>query len=161
MSYFASAHIALTSASISLSVDSAYAPPTCNGGSFLRAFDYVAKAGGVTYESAYPYNTTLLQCDITKNDYAVTVASWNRVQGQQAMIDHVLGGGTLGVVVDSSTMGLYNSGIFSFCEETVVDHAVQIVGVNVEGGYWIIRNSWGTGWGENGYMKLALVRYNP
>ena len=66
------------------------------------------------------------------------------------MIDYVLGGGTLGVVVDSLCMGLCNSGIYSFCDEDVKkpDHAVQIVGVNVEGGYWIIRNSWGTDWGE-------------
>ena len=152
---------ALTSASLSLNVDSTYTPPTCNGGFYTTAFDYVAKAGGVTYESAYPYNTTLLQCDITKNDYAVTVTAWNHVMGQQSMIDHVLNGGTLAVAVDSSNMIYYKSGIFTGCDQSVEDHAVQIVGVNVEGGYWIIRNSWGTDWGENGYMKLALVRYDP
>ena len=161
VSHFASAHIALTLASLSFYViNSSYMPPTCNGGSFLRAFDYVTKAGGITYDSAYPYNTTVLQCDITKKDYAVTVTAWNHVQGQQAMIDHVLGGGTLAVAVDSSNRVYYKSGIFSGCDQSVEDHAMQIVGVNVDEGYWIIRNSWGTSWGENGNLKLALVCRN-
>lgn len=128
--------IALTAVSLSFYVDSTYEPPTCNGGSYLRVFQYVENAGGITYESAYPHNTIVLQCDVAKNDYAVTPTSWSRVEGQQAMIDYVFGGGTLGVVVDSSSMGLYYSGIYSFCDEDVKkpDHAVQIVGVNVEGG---------------------------
>jgi C1A family cysteine protease len=136
---------------------STYTPPTCNGGFYTNAFDYVTDAGGVVFDSAYPYNTTVLQCDTTKNDYAVTVTSWNRVEGQQAMIDHVLGGGTLAVAIDSSNMEFYKSGIFSGCDQAVEDHAVQIVGVNVDEGYWIMRNSWGTKWGEKGYLKLALV----
>ena len=74
------------------------------------------------------------------------------------MIDHVLAGGTLSVVIDSTLWGPYKSGIFSSCGPTHnINHGVQIVGVNVEGGYWIIRNSWGDWWGEKGYMKLALV----
>lgn len=47
-------------------------------------------------------------------------------------------------------------GIFTqFCG-TKVDHAVALIGYDSEGGkdYWIVRNSWGDGWGENGYMKL-------
>lgn len=139
---------------------STYTPPNCNGGFYTTAFDYVTGAGGITYESAYPYNTTTRRCDITKNDYAVTVTAWNRIDGQQNMINYVLGGGILAVAIEASKMGSYQSGIVpvSICTQGFPDHAVQIVGVNVEGGYWIMRNSWGDWWGDRGYFKIALVR---
>lgn len=75
------------------------------------------------------------------------------------MLDYVLAGGTLSVVVDSTKWGPYKSGIFDGCSTPHnINHAVQIVGVNQDEGYWIIRNSWGDWWGDKGYMKLKLVR---
>ena len=136
---------------------STYPSPNCDGGNHLDAFDAVTAAGGVTYDSVYPYDIKARQCDGTKKDYAVTVTKYNRVEGQQNMINHVLNGGTLVVAVDSSQMGSYKSGIFYTCTASTPNHVVQIVGVNVLEGYWIIRNSWGSWWGEQGYMKLALV----
>ena len=137
---------------------STYPKPSCDGGNYLDAFNAVAAAGGITYASAYPYNITKRKCDVTKNDYAVTVTAYKRVAAQQDMINYVLNGGTLVAVIDASGMGPYKSGIFSTCTSTYANHAVQIVGVNVDEGYWIIRNSWGSWWGDKGYMKLALVR---
>ena len=78
------------------------------------------------------------------------------------MIDYVLGGGTLAVVVDATNWGAYKSGIYNNCVgKHKINHGVNIVGVNVPGGYWIIRNSWADWWGEKGYMKLALVCILP
>jgi C1A family cysteine protease len=91
----------------------------------------------------------------------VTVTNWHRLADEQAMINYVLAKGTLSVVVDATLWGPYRSGIFSNCGSILsINHAVNIVGVNVDEGYWIIRNSWGTWWGDKGYMKLALVRIN-
>ena len=119
----------------------------------------MAKTGGITTEALYPYDTTTSYCDRSKNDYAVTVTMSYRVEGEQAMINQVLAGRTLSVSVDANQYGPYKSGIFSGCGVNYnVNHAMNIVGVNVEEGYWILRNSWGTWWGDNGYMKLALVR---
>jgi cathepsin L len=88
----------------------------------------------------------------------VTVGYDVHVPGEQAMVNHVLTGGTLMAYIDASTWSSYRSGIYSGCKSvTTINHAVQIVGVDVPGGYWILRNSWGTRWGDNGYMKLALV----
>ena len=76
------------------------------------------------------------------------------------MIKQVLAGRTLSVSVDANSMGNYRSGVFRSCPANYnVNHAVNIVGVNVTGGYWIIRNSWGDWWGDNGYMKIAMVSY--
>ena len=75
------------------------------------------------------------------------------------MINLVLAGKTLSVAIDATQFGSYQSGIFKGCSVNhTLNHAVNIVGVNIPLGYWIIRNSWGVGWGESGYMKLALVR---
>lgn len=131
----------------------------CLGGFPLTGFGYVAKAGGITTEALYPYDPSTPTCDKTKNNYAVTVTMAYKVDGEQAMIDLVLAGKTLSVAVDANQWGPYKSGIFSGCSAAYsVNHAVNIVGVNVPERYWIIRNSWGQWWGDNGYMKLAMVR---
>ena len=98
-------------------------------------------------------------CDRTKTNYAVTVTMSYKVEGEQAMINQVLAGRTLSVAVDANQWGPYKSGVFSGCSVNYqVNHAVNIVGVNVPGGYWIVRNSWGSWWGDNGYIKISLVR---
>ena len=119
----------------------------------------MAKTGGITTEELYPYDTTTSYCDRSKNDYAVTVTMSYRVEGEAAMIAKVLSGKTLSVSIDANQLGPYKSGVWRGCSVNYnVNHAVNIVGVNVEEGYWIIRNSWGTWWGDKGYMKLGMVR---
>jgi C1A family cysteine protease len=131
----------------------------CNGGFTQTGYEYVAKTGGITTEALYPYDVTTSYCDRSKNNYAVTVTMSYRVEGEQAMINQVLAGRTLAVSIDANDLGSYKSGIYRGCGVNYnVNHAMQIVGVNVEEGYWILRNSWGTWWGDNGYMKLAMVR---
>ena len=98
-------------------------------------------------------------CDTSKNNYVVTVTNSYRVVGEQAMINQVLSGRTLSVSIDGSDLHSYKSGVFSGCGANYnVNHAMNIVGVNVEEGYWILRNSWGEWWGDNGYMKMSMVR---
>ena len=118
--------------------------------------------GGITFEDFYPYNITgniSPVCDLTKKDYTVTVRNWVTIKrNEQVMIDHVLRKGPLTAMVDASSWGFYKNGTFAGCSAIVnMNHGVQIVGVDVEEGYWIIRNSWGPDWGDEGYMKLALV----
>ena len=119
----------------------------------------MAKAGGLTTEELYPYDVMTSTCDKSKNNFAVTVTMAYKVDGEQAMINQVLAGRTLSVAVDANQWGPYKSGTFSGCSVNYqVNHAVNIVGVNVPAGYWIVRNSWGSWWGDNGYIKIALVR---
>jgi cathepsin L len=65
----------------------------------------------------------------------------------------------LSISVDASTWHSYSSGIFS-CDMSSpdIDHVVQLVGYGTEttgDDYWIVRNSWGPSWGENGFIRLA------
>jgi C1A family cysteine protease len=51
---------------------------------------------------------------------------------------------------------LYSSGIYkSVSKKSVGGHAVSLVGFNDEGRYWIVRNSWGPDWGENGFIRVS------
>ena len=58
----------------------------------------------------------------------------------------------------------YKSGIFSSEKcGTTLDHAVLAVGYGYENGqgYWIVKNSWNTVWGDEGYIRLAMVENSP
>ena len=71
------------------------------------------------------------------------------------MIDYVLAQGPISACIDASTWATYTGGILSTCGEEP-NHCVQIVGVNTVDNYWLVRNSWGTAWGEDGYIRLKL-----
>lgn len=72
--------------------------------------------------------------------------------------------GPLSVLLDASFLQLYKKGIFDpiFCSKTELDHAVLMVGYGVDSSedsnsdtpYWIIKNSWGEKWGEEGYFRI-------
>merc|ERR1712198_825678 len=80
---------------------------------------------------------------------------------QDAVMTHLAEVGPLGVAVYASGWGGYSSGVYSGCAYDIniaLNHAVQLVGYGTdpaEGDYWIVRNSWGTGWGEGGYIRLV------
>ena len=69
--------------------------------------------------------------------------------------------GPLTISVDASTWGTYESGVYDGCsyEEMDMDHAVTLVGYGTDTDtnldYWLVRNSWGPTWGEEGYIRLA------
>jgi len=68
--------------------------------------------------------------------------------------------GPIAIAVDAAAWGDYDSGVFDGCDLSNVDldHAVQVVGYgtdNSAGDYYIVRNSWGTVWGEDGFIRLA------
>ncbi|EAX95999.1 Clan CA, family C1, cathepsin L-like cysteine peptidase [Trichomonas vaginalis G3] len=73
--------------------------------------------------------------------------------------------GLVAAAIDASrsTFQLYTSGIYydQHCS-TILDHAIGVVGYGSEGGnnYWIVRNSWGSSWGEQGYIRMAKDKNN-
>ena len=81
---------------------------------------------------------------------------------QDEVMQHLAEVGPLAVAVYASSWGAYSGGVFEGCPYTsniAINHAVQLVGYGTdpaEGDYWIVRNSWGPGWGEDGYIRSVL-----
>jgi C1A family cysteine protease len=131
----------------------------CNGGSTEKAFDYAK--GGLETDSDYPYTSGKAgitgSCNADSSKYVVKATGYTTVSssasGESKMASYVSATGPLSVCVDAETWSSYTGGIMSVCG-TSVDHCVQAVGLDQSGGYWKVRNSWGTSWGESGFIRL-------
>lgn len=139
---------------------SKYGNAGCEGGNAQPAFEYTI-AEGIVKMSDYPYVARQGPCNMRgkkivgkPRDY-FDVKPNNGPQLEAAVAERVVA-----VAVDSYEMFNYNSGVFTqaACNYQQVDHAVSVVGYGKDAAtgkdYWLMRNSWGTDWGENGYMKL-------
>lgn len=120
----------------------------CNGGWPSSALNYV-KAYGITSESAYPYTARDGACS--------TQGGATKISGQSSFsgcngLQNGINGKPVSVTVDATNWSHYSSGVFNNCGASI-NHAVLLVGV--VGGNWKIKNSWGTGWGEAGFIRLA------
>jgi len=136
----------------------------CNGGWTEDAFDYASK--GLELDSDYPYTSgkteTTGTCKTSSSLFVVKSTGYTTVSGGQyfgkineaGMASYVQSTGPLSVCVAAETWNLYTGGIVTKCG-TGVDHCVQAVGIDTANGYWKVRNSWGTSWGESGYIRLA------
>ena len=129
----------------------------CSGGWTERAFNYAEK-NAIVPDSAYPYTSYYGKtgtCNVDTSKGVVKVGGYTTISGESAMASYVQTTGPLSVCLDASSWNSYTGGIMTSCG-TSVDHCVQAVGVDAStGGYWKVRNSWNTGWGEAGYIRLA------
>ncbi len=125
---------------------------------------------GAVLESEFPYVAWAAPCGCPYShpyrlaDWAFIGDEWGIptiAQLKQAMLDH--GPICVCVYADAYFQG-YNGGIFNHCSGTEINHTVDLVGWDDSQGVWFLRNSWGDGWGEGGYMRIAyncsLVGYN-
>jgi len=70
--------------------------------------------------------------------------------------------GALSIAINASMFNYYSKGIMNYpdsiCNPSKLNHAVNIVGFGVSSRgtkYWIVRNTWGPYWGEDGYVRVA------
>ncbi len=141
----------------------------CDGGWFAHGMHLAP--GGAVFEIDFPYVARDIECD-GPYDQPYQLESWRYIgtswaipspdQIKQAIYDH---GPVAAAVCVGSQFHYYKGGVFNVdasCGDYVVNHGIVLVGwddtVNCGGGKygaWILRNSWGPGWGEDGYMTIC------
>ncbi|MHC1727196.1 MAG: C1 family peptidase [Syntrophobacteraceae bacterium] len=144
----------------------------CNGGWWAHDY-HLSKPPendtrtGAVREGSLPYQASDVAC---KGPYThpYQITSWSFVAGQprptvQAIKQAIYTYGPIGsAIYVGPKFQAYSSGIFDADESGQINHAIVLVGwkddLGTDNGYWILRNSWGTGWGENGYMRIRYGR---
>jgi C1A family cysteine protease len=120
----------------------------CNGGWPSSALNYV-KDHGLALAAEYPYRAITGSCQ--RQGGSFKISSYSSASGCTGLTNSITSK-PISVTVDATNWSKYSSGIFSNCSNGI-NHAVLLVGV--VGGSWKIKNSWGTSWGEAGYIRLA------
>ena len=122
--------------------------------------------GGIAAETEYPYIGDAYSQECYFDNSTVVeakVKSYKMVSPQgseDALAKVVAENGPVSVAIDASGFQHYRGGLFyePHCSSTYLSHAVIVVGYAAD--YWIIKNSWGTQWGEEGYINMAKDREN-
>jgi len=139
-----------------------YGSHGCNGGEMEGAFKYVIEHGQCSLAS-YPYTSGVSKTGGTcqKCSAVVEISSCSDVKpNDQVSLKAavVLQPVAIAIEADTRYFQSYSSGVLTSAScGTTLDHGVLIVGYGTENGqkYWLVKNSWGTTWGENGYVKIA------
>jgi C1A family cysteine protease len=143
----------------------------CNGGLMDNAFSWIHKNGGLCQESEYPYTsgdgsqgTCLKSCSLVEGSGIVEFVDVVPSSDDYMMDALTMQPVSIAIEADTRDFQLYKSGVFtsSTCG-TNLDHGVLAVGYGTESGqdYYLVKNSWGTSWGESGYIKLGRgTQYN-
>jgi cathepsin L len=134
----------------------------CNGGQPDSAFKYMINNGQCS-EASYPYEAgttktagSCQKCSIEPVQFSgcYDVAPKDQVSLMAAVSKQPV---VIAIEADTRYFQSYSSGILDSATcGTTLDHAVEIVGYGTENGvdYWNVRNSWGSSWGENGYVRI-------
>jgi len=136
----------------------------CSGGEPNTAYEYVIGAGGLDTEKSYPYTAEDGTCAFKPSDVESKISSWSwsTNTGDEATLqNNLVAVSPLSICVDARYWQDYQSGVMTAyeCDWIVeLDHCVQLVGYDQTAStpYWIARNSWGTDWGEKGFILLQM-----
>jgi len=134
----------------------------CVNGFVETAYQYLISNGGVASQVAYPYTGVKGQCNSgTIPSYGgVRISSYQTLpQDENALLSYAAQT-TVAVLINTDTRSFqfYSTGVYDDPDSIrPYNHAVVVVGWGVSYGapYWTLRNSWGTTWGEHGYIRVV------
>lgn len=133
----------------------------CGGGWMHIAFDYIKNNNGLAAESEYPYVASQGMCRADATSPVVTITDYENVPtNDESALLKAVAHQPVSVAIDAQSRDFiqYRSGVFNGECGKRLTHAVTLIGYGTSDdgiNYWLIKNSWGTTWGEQGYMKLA------
>uniref|UniRef100_A0A646QI32 Cystatin n=1 Tax=Hemiscolopendra marginata TaxID=943146 RepID=A0A646QI32_9MYRI len=139
----------------------------CNGGYMTNAYEQIIKLGGLESESDYPYEAEDEKCHFQKPKVQVTINDYQNISNNETeMAQWLYKNGPISIGINANAMQFYYGGISHpwkfLCNPKNLDHGVLIVGYgsskyslfNKTIPYWIVKNSWGSSWGEKGYYRV-------
>ena len=139
---------------------SSYGNNGCKGGGMDLAFKYIIN-NGICTNLSYPYIATQNMCYNTTCNKVVNISNyWNIISSEKQLEKAVaMRPVSVAIEADKRSFQLYKSGIYNDinCGQQL-DHGVLLVGYgednNIDMKYWIVKNSWGEDWGEDGYIRI-------
>ena len=132
------------------------------------AFQYIKENNGIDTEASYPYVARDERCRFNSANVGATDTGYVDVRhdDESALQEASATIGPISVAIDAShsSFQMYSSGVYyePSCSTTQLDHGVLVVGYGTHNGeaYWLVKNSWGTDWGMNGYIMMSRNRQN-
>jgi cathepsin L len=141
----------------------------CNGGLMDQAFQYCKANKGIDTEDSYPYTAQDGDCKFNPAFIGATCTGFVDLPAgdENALTNAVATIGPISGAIDASqtSFQFYQSGIYSDpdCSSQNLDHGTNIIGYGTLGAgqdFYILKNMWGTAWGEQGYMRMARNQNN-
>ena len=140
----------------------------CQGGLMDNAFRYIKANGGIDTEASYPYQAHNELCRYKSANVGATDDGYVDIPrgDEDALTQAIASVGPISVAIDASktTFHYYKEGVYSdtLCSSTKLDHGVLAVGYGSQDGqdYYLVKNSWGTVWGMQGYIMMSRNNEN-
>jgi len=140
----------------------------CKGGNVGRAFEYVEEIGGIDTENSYPYHAKEESCKFDESNIGAKVLDFVDIpSGDEDALQSAIatqGPVSVGIQANLTDFQHYKNGVYNNpqCTQDGIHHGVLVVGYGVDNGqeYWLVKNSWGKGWGDDGYVKIARNQGN-
>eukprot|EP00899_Mesostigma_viride_P025257 jgi/Mesvir1/5916/Mv00685-RA.1 len=139
----------------------------CGGGMMSNTMEYIIRNGGIDTEESYPYEGRPGPCRAERGTVGARLKDFVLVpKDEEQMAAHLVQSGPLAIALNAGWMQTYVRGVSCplVCIKDHLNHGVLLVGYGAQGfapsrlgpvPYWIIKNSWGPKWGENGYIRMC------